>query len=75
MWVPRGELLAPCVFLVGVRRKEECWSVSRPPSRTLMLLAFWAGWTMSLALFSHVTSAEAAPAALLWVSCDLVPWR
>ena len=22
LWVPRGELLAPCVFLVGVRKKK-----------------------------------------------------
>ena len=36
-WVPRGKLLAPCVFLVGVRRKKECWSVSRRPSRSLTL--------------------------------------
>ena len=63
LWVPRGEPLAPCVFLVGVGRKRECWSVSRPPSCSLMLLAFWAAENASRAPFLQVTCAEAAPAS------------
>ena len=47
----------------------------RPPSRSLTLLAFWDAGNVSLAPFSQVTCAEAAPAAPLWVSCDLLPWR
>ena len=49
--------------------------MSTPPSRSLTLLAFRAAGNVSLAPFSQVTCAEAAPAAPLWVSCDLVPWR
>ena len=32
LWVPCGELLAPCVFLVGVRRKGMLVSVETPLS-------------------------------------------
>ena len=37
--------------------------MSRPPSRPLMLLTFWAAGNASLALFSQVTCAETAPAS------------
>ena len=50
-------------------------SVEPPPSRSLTLLALWAAENVSLTLFSQVTCAEAAPAAPLLLSCDLVPWR
>ena len=36
--------------------------MSRPPSRSLTLLAFWAAGNVSLAPFSQVTCAEAVPA-------------
>ena len=49
--------------------------MSRLPSPSLTLLAFWAARNLSLAPFSQVTCAEAAPAVPFWVSCDLVPWR
>ena len=62
MWVLRGELLAPCVFLVGVRGNKKCSSVSRPPSRSLTLLAFWAAGSLSFAPFLRVICAEAASA-------------
>ena len=48
--------------------------MSRPPSRSSTLLAFWAVRNVSLTPFSQVTCAEASPAAPLWVSCDLAPW-
>ena len=60
-WIPHGELLAPCVFQVGVSRKKELWSVARPPCHSLTLLGFWAAGNVSLAPFSQVTCAEAAP--------------
>ena len=60
--VPRRELLAPCVFMVGVRREKECWSVLRPPSRSLTLSALWAAGNVSLAPLSQVTCAEVGPA-------------
>ena len=37
--------------------KKECSSVSRPPSRPLTLLAFWAAENVSLAPFSQVICA------------------
>ena len=37
--------------------------MSRPPSRPLTLLTFWAAGILSLAPFSQVTCAEAAPAS------------
>ena len=37
--------------------------MSRPPSRPLTLLAFWAAGNVSLAPFSQVTCAETAPAS------------
>ena len=46
----------------------------KPPSGSLTLLAFGAAGNVSLATFSQVTCAEAAPVVLLWVPCDLVPW-
>ena len=49
-------------------------SVSRPPSRSLTLIAFRAAGNVSLTTLSQVTCAEAAPVVPLWVPCDLVPW-
>ena len=48
--------------------------MSRPPSRSLRLIAFRAARNVSLTTFSQVTCAEAAPVVLSWVPCDLVPW-
>ena len=48
--------------------------MSRPPPRSLMLLAFGAEGNVSPITFLQVTCAEAAPAVPLWVPCDLVPW-
>ena len=48
--------------------------MSRPPSRSLTLIAFGAGGNVPLATFPQVTSAEVAPVVSLWALCDLVPW-
>ena len=40
---------------------KDYWSVSKPPSRSLTLLTFWAAGNLSLAPFSQVTCAESAP--------------
>ena len=48
--------------------------MSRPPSRSLMLIAFRAAGNVPLATFSQVTCAEVAPVVPLWAPCDLVPW-
>ena len=47
--------------------------MSRTPSRSFTLIAFGAAGCVSLATFSQVTCAEAAPVLPLWVPCDLVP--
>ena len=46
----------------------------RPPTRPLTLIAFGGAGNVSLATFSQVTCAEAAPVLPLWVPCDQVPW-
>ena len=48
--------------------------MSRPPSRSLTLIAFGAAGNVSPATFSQVTCAEAAPVVPLWAPRDLVPW-
>ena len=48
--------------------------MSRPPSRSLTLIAFEAAGNVPLATFSQVTCAEVAPVVPLWAPCDLVPW-
>ena len=53
---------------------KEYGSVSRPHSRSLTLIAFGAAGNVSLATFSQVTCAEAAPVVPLWARSDLVPW-
>ena len=50
---------------------KEYGSVSRPPSRSLTLLAFG---KVSPVTFLQVTCAEDSPAVPLWVPCDLVSW-
>ena len=42
---------------------KEYWPVSKPPSRSLTLLTFWAAGKVSLAPFSQVTCAESAAAS------------
>ena len=42
---------------------KEYWPVSKPPSRSLTLLTFWAAGNVSLAPFWQVTCAESAPAS------------
>ena len=48
--------------------------MSRAPPRSLTLIAFGAAENVSLATFSEVTCAQAAPVLPFWVPCDLVPW-
>ena len=42
---------------------KEYWSVSKPPSRPMTMLIFWATGDVSLAPISQVTCAETAPAS------------
>ena len=48
--------------------------MSGPPPRSLTLIAFRPTGNVPSATFSQVLSAEVAPVAPLWVTCDLVPW-
>ena len=58
---------------------KEYWSVSRPPSRPLTLLTFWAAGNLSLASLLQVTCAETAPASQAFNSLGggarRFPWR
>ena len=56
----------------GQEEIKEYGSVSRPPSRSLTLIAFGAAGDVPLAAFSQVTCAEVAPVVPLWARCDLV---
>ena len=47
--------------------------MSRPPSRSLLLIAFEAAGNVPLATFSQVTCEEVAPVVPLWAPCYLVP--
>ena len=47
--------------------------MSRPPSRSLTLIAFRAAGNVFLATFSQVTCADVPTVLPLWVPCDLVP--
>ena len=49
--------------------------MSRPPSRSLMMMAFGAAGNVPLAKFSQVRCAEVASVVPLWVLCDLLPCR
>ena len=57
----------------GQEEIKEYGSVSRPPSRSLTLIAFRAAGNVPLATFLQVTCAEGAPVVPLWAPCDLVP--
>ena len=48
--------------------------MSRPPCRSLTLIAFGAAENVPLETFLLVTCAEVAPVVTLWAPCDLVPW-
>ena len=58
----------------GQEEIKEYGLVSRPPSRSLTLIAFGAAGNVPLATFSQVTCAEVALVVPLWAPCDLVPW-
>ena len=58
----------------GQEEIKEYRSLSRPPSRSLTLLAYGAAENVLPVTFSQVTCAEAAPVVPLWLPCDLVPW-
>ena len=75
MWVPCVEPLAHFLSWEGGQEEvKEYGSVSRPPSRSLTLIAFGGAGNVSLAGFSQVTCAEGAPVVPLWAPSHLVPW-
>ena len=57
----------------GQQEIKEYRSVSRPPSRSLTLIAFGAAGNEPLATFTQVTWAEVASVVQPWAPCELVP--